>query len=164
MRFLSVSTRSLMALALCCLCASQAVAEKNGAQVMLNLKEADIATLIATVSEVTGRNFVVDPHVKGKVTVVSSSPMDADAVYATFLSVLAVNGYAAVPSGAAIKIVPDANARSEGGGATGRSGLAGDEMVTCSTSTTARRRSWSPSCGRWWRNPASSPPTPPATA
>lgn len=130
MRFLSVSTRSLMALALCCFCASQAVAEKNGAQVMLNLKEADIATLIATVSEVTGRNFVVDPHVKGKVTVVSSSPMDADAVYATFLSVLAVNGYAAVPSGAAIKIVPDANARSEGGGATGRSGLAGDEMVT----------------------------------
>ena len=130
MRFQSAPTRSLAALALCFLCAGPAAAGKNGAEVTLNLKEADIGTLIATVSEVTGRNFVIDPRVKGKVTVVSSSPMDADAVYATFLSVLAVNGYAAVPSGAAIKIVPDSNARSEGGGFTAGGGLAGDELVT----------------------------------
>src|SRR5882757_8141165 len=103
MRFHSVSTRSFLVLLLCCLPAGNTSAEKNGAQVTLNLKEADIATLIATVSEVTGKNFVIDPRVKGKVTVVSSSPMDAAAVYATFLSVLAVNGYSAVPAGAAVK-------------------------------------------------------------
>jgi len=130
MRFPPVSSRFLLPLALCCFVAGAALAEKNGAEVTLNLKEADIGTLIATVSEVTGRNFVVDPRVKGKVTVVSSSPMDADAVYATFLSVLAVNGYAAIPAGASVKIVPDANARSEGGGSIDRGGLAGDELVT----------------------------------
>ncbi|MDB5973463.1 MAG: type secretion system protein GspD, partial [Nevskia sp.] len=130
MRFHSVSTRSFLVLLLCCLPAGNTSAEKNSAQVTLNLKEADIATLIATVSEVTGKNFVIDPRVKGKVTVVSSSPMDAAAVYATFLSVLAVNGYAAVPAGAAVKIVPDANARTEGGAGSGGGGTGGDELVT----------------------------------
>src|SRR5262249_29183742 len=97
----------------------------------LNLKEADIATLIATVSEVTGKNFVIDPRVKGKVTVVSSSPMDANGVYATFLSVLEVNGFAAIPSGQSIKIVPEANARTDAGGYLGRAaGVVGDDIVT----------------------------------
>src|SRR5579885_1982040 len=85
--------------------------KSSAAAVTLNLKDADIATLIATVSEVTGKNFIVDPRVKGKVTVVSSSPMNGDAVYETFLAVLEVEGFAAVPAGAAIKIVPDTNAR-----------------------------------------------------
>ncbi len=129
----SVSLRPLLGglvLAFCGGLAGGAVAEKNGAEVTLNLKDADIATLIATVSEVTGKNFVVDPRVKGKVTVVSSSPMDANAVYATFLSVLEVNGFAAIPAGSSIKIVPDASAKTEGGGSLNGGGLAGDEMVT----------------------------------
>ena len=102
----SLSFRSFLGglvLACCGGLSGGALAEKNGAEVTLNLKDADIATLIATVSEVTGKNFVVDPRVKGKVTVVSSSPMDANAVYATFLSVLEVNGFAAIPSGSTIK-------------------------------------------------------------
>ncbi|MFI4979019.1 MAG: type II secretion system secretin GspD [Nevskiales bacterium] len=119
-----------LVLAFCSGLPGGALAEKNGAEVTLNLKDADIATLIATVSEVTGKNFVVDPRVKGKVTVVSSSPMDANAVYATFLSVLEVNGFAAIPSGSSIKIVPEANARTEGGGSLGGAGLAGDDIVT----------------------------------
>ncbi|HWY23351.1 MAG TPA: type II secretion system secretin GspD, partial [Nevskia sp.] len=129
----SVSLRSALGVLVLVLCgglAGGAQAEKNGAEVTLNLKEADIATLIATVSEVTGKNFVVDPRVKGKVTVVSSSPMDANAVYATFLSVLEVNGFAAIPSGSTIKIVPEANARTEGGGFTSSRGAAGDDIVT----------------------------------
>ena len=119
-----------LVLAFCSSLPGGALAEKNGAEVTLNLKDADISTLIATVSEVTGKNFVVDPRVKGKVTVVSSSPMDANAVYATFLSVLEVNGFAAIPSGSSIKIVPEANARTEGGGSVGGAGLAGDDIVT----------------------------------
>ncbi len=103
----------------------------RGAEVTLNLKDAEISTLIATVSEVTGKNFIVDPRVRGKVTVVSSSPMDAAAVYETFLAVLQVQGFAAIPAGDAIKIVPETNARTDGGGliSDGR-GVPLDEIVT----------------------------------
>ncbi|MDB5967687.1 MAG: gspD [Hydrocarboniphaga sp.] len=101
------------------------------AQVTLNLKDADINTLIATVSEVTGKNFIVDPRVKGKVTVISSSPMDAAGVYETFLAVLQVQGFAAIPAGESIKIVPETNARQDGGSYNSSGeGLAIDEVVT----------------------------------
>jgi general secretion pathway protein D len=99
--------------------------------VTLNLKDADISALISTVAEVTDKNFIIDPRVKGKVTVISSRPMDSDEVYQVFLSILKVHGFAAVPSGEVIKIVPDVNAKQDGiptasEGAPGR----GDEMVT----------------------------------
>ena len=77
----------------------------------LNLKNADIQSLIQTVSRQTGRNFVVDPRVKARVTVISSTPLTSDELYETFLSVLQVHGYAAVPQGDLIKIVPDVNAK-----------------------------------------------------
>ena len=77
----------------------------------LNLKNADINVLIATVAEITGKNFIVDPRVEGKVTVITSEPMTPAEVYDTFLSVLRVNGFAAVPNGKLIRIVPDAVAR-----------------------------------------------------
>lgn len=81
----------------------------------LNIKDADINTLITTVSEVTGKNFIVDQRVKGKVTVISSTPMSAEGVYETFLAVLQVYGFAAIPAGEAIKIIPEATMRQEGG-------------------------------------------------
>lgn len=84
-------------------------AEQN--QITLNLKEADIRALISTVSKFTGKNFVVDPRVKAKVTVVSSKTMSENEVYEVFLSVLQVHGYAAVPVGSIIKIVPEVNAK-----------------------------------------------------
>ena len=99
--------------------------------VTLNLKDADISALISTVAEVTDRNFIIDPRVKGKVTVISSRPMDSDEVYQVFLSILKVHGFAAVPSGEVIKIVPDVNAKQDGipTASKGRPGR-GDEMVT----------------------------------
>lgn len=77
----------------------------------LNLKNADIHSLISTVSKQSGRNFVVDPRVKAKITVISAKPLNGDELYETFLSVLQVHGYSAVPSGDLIKIVPDVNAK-----------------------------------------------------
>ncbi|HEX7381183.1 MAG TPA: type II secretion system secretin GspD [Nevskiaceae bacterium] len=109
---------------------SVASAADKGATVTLNLKDADINSLITTVSEVTGLNFIVDPRVKGTVTVVSSSPMQADALYQTFLSVLAVQGFAAVPSGDVVKIVPDANVRQLGASGPAGAHAAGDGIVT----------------------------------
>jgi general secretion pathway protein D len=99
--------------------------------VTLNLKDADIGALITTVAEITHRNFIVDPRVKGKVTVISTRPMDSDEVYQVFLSILKVHGFAAIPSGAVTKIVPDVNAKQDeiptvNDKDTGR----GDEMVT----------------------------------
>lgn len=97
----------------------------------LNMKDADINTLITTVSEVTGRNFIVDEQVKGKVTVISSKPMSAAGVYETFLAVLAVKGFAVVPAGEAYKIVRDANAKTEGGARlSDGKGRPGDDYVT----------------------------------
>ncbi len=77
----------------------------------LNLKDADIRVLIDTVSEITGKNFIVDPRVNARVTVISSKPMRANEIYDVFQSVLQVHGYATVPSGEVIKIVPDVNAK-----------------------------------------------------
>ncbi len=95
----------------------------------LNFQDADITTLIATVSELTGRNFVVDPRVKANVTVISATPMDTDGVYATFLSILQVHGFAAIPAGDVIKIVPEIIAKQEAGAAVS-DGRRYEDMVT----------------------------------
>jgi len=72
----------------------------------LDLQAEDIHTLIETVSLRTGKNFIVDPRVKARVTVISSEPVNAEELYELFLSVLAVHGFAAVPAGNLVKIVP----------------------------------------------------------
>jgi general secretion pathway protein D len=97
----------------------------------LNMKDADIQALIATVSEITGKNFIVGPNVQGKVTVVSARPMKPDEIYDVFLSVLRVHGYAAIPSGSMIKIVPETVAQQDGsGGLNGTRQHETDELVT----------------------------------
>ncbi len=98
--------------------------------VRLNFQDADISALINTVAEVTGKNFVIDPRVKGKVTVVSPKPMERDELYQVFLSILQVHGYAAIPVGHVVKIVPDAKARQEGTSTENEQSLSGDEIVT----------------------------------
>ncbi len=94
----------------------------------LNLKNADIHSLIQTVSRQSGRNFVVDPRVKARVTVISARPLSADELYETFLSVLQVHGYSAVPGKDLIKIVPDVNAKQ--GPVPAYDGTASDQLVT----------------------------------
>ncbi|SVE04303.1 uncharacterized protein METZ01_LOCUS457157, partial [marine metagenome] len=76
-----------------------------------NYRDADIRQIIEAVSEVTGRNFIVDPRITAKVTMLSSTPMSPEAFYEAFLSILQVYGYVAMGSGEVIKIVPDASAR-----------------------------------------------------
>jgi general secretion pathway protein D len=80
-------------------------------EITLNLKDADIRALISTVSKFTGKNFIIDPRVKAKITVVSSETLTPEEVYEVFLSILQVHGYAAVPTGSVIKIVPEVNAK-----------------------------------------------------
>jgi len=102
----------LRPIALACACLwSVAVHAQDSETFELNLKNADIQTLIQTVSLQSGKNFVVDPRVKARVTVISAKPLQADELYETFLSVLQVHGFSAVPQGDLIKIVPDVNAK-----------------------------------------------------
>ena len=72
----------------------------------LDFKDADIHALIKYISEATGRNFITDPSVKGKVTVYSPVKISPDEAFETFVSILRVQGYAVQKSGAAYKIVP----------------------------------------------------------
>ena len=102
-------------------------ASAQDATITPNYKDADIRQVIEAVGEVTGKNFILDPRVKAQVTMLSSAPMTADAFYETFLSILQVYGFVAIPSGDVIKILPDANSRQMP--ATGQSDLR-DDIVT----------------------------------
>ncbi|OZB84424.1 MAG: type II secretion system protein GspD [Halothiobacillus sp. 13-55-253] len=99
-------------------------------KVTLNFRDMDIGALIEAVSKVTGKNFIVDPRVKARVTVISAKPMSPQKLYDVFLSILQVNGFAAVPAGAVIKIVPEINARSDAQPVNPGSSAVGDQMVT----------------------------------
>jgi general secretion pathway protein D len=72
-----------------------------------NLQDADILSVINEVSLETGKNFVVDPRVSGKISLISSKPIKPEEVYQVFLSVLEMLGYSAVPSGDVVKIIPN---------------------------------------------------------
>lgn len=77
----------------------------------LNLKEVEISAFLDQVSSITGENFVLDPQVRGKVSVIAPTPMNRDAVHELLLTVLRVNGLIAIPSGNTTRIVPQNNAK-----------------------------------------------------
>lgn len=88
-----------------------AAAAQQSPQITPNYKDADLGQVIEAVSQVTGKNFIVDPRVRAQVTMLSNTPMGPDAFYEAFLAILQVHGFVAVPSGSVIKILPDATAR-----------------------------------------------------
>ena len=96
----------------------------------INLKNADIREFISQVSTITGRSFIIDPRVKGDVTVVSSTAMDREGIYELFLSVLQVHGFAAVPSGDVVRIVQTVLAKQSGNPNDFEEGLESQELVT----------------------------------
>jgi general secretion pathway protein D len=96
----------------------------------INLKNADIREFVTQVSAITGKSFIIDPRVKGDVTIVSNVNMDEDSVYQLFLSVLQVHGYAAVPTGSAIKIVQTVLAKQNSNPQDFVSDLESQELVT----------------------------------
>jgi general secretion pathway protein D len=101
------------------------------APVTLNLKDADINALVESMSVLTGKNFIVDPRVKGRVTIISAKPMDEKELYEVFLAVLGVHGFAAIPGGNVIKIVPAAGAKQENVPTVDRrGGVEPDQIVT----------------------------------
>jgi general secretion pathway protein D len=72
----------------------------------IDFNDVDIRKVIETVSEITGKNFLIDDRVQGRVTVVGPKSLSAAEIYQVFLSILQVKGYAMVPAGKINKIVP----------------------------------------------------------
>lgn len=108
---LSTIGRRLGTAVVCLLMLPVALAQQPATTITPNYKEADIRQIVEAVGAVTNRNFIVDPRVNAKVTMLSSTPMSPAAFYEAFLSVLEVHGYVAVQTGNIVKIIPDAGAR-----------------------------------------------------
>nr|WP_240953794.1 type II secretion system secretin GspD [Sphingomonas sp. G-3-2-10] len=100
----------------------------RGADVVINMRGVEIADVSDQVSRITGRTLILDPAVKGPVTVTSATPLTPDGVWELYQSVLRANGFAAIRSGRAWRIVPAANAVREGGVPT--RGASGQALVT----------------------------------
>ena len=99
--------------------------------VTLNFVNADIDAVVKAVAEITGRNFVVDPRVKGTINIVSARPVPRSLVYPTLLSALRLQGFAAVEGDGVVKIVPEADAKQQGGAVSaGPVTAGGDRLVT----------------------------------
>lgn len=109
---------------------ASAVNPPSGTKVTLNFNETDINAVISAVSGMTGRNFIVDPRVKGKVTVISHRSLKASEVYQVFLSVLKVHGFAAIPGKNVTKIVPEVNAKQDAITTGGQITPLSDEFIT----------------------------------
>jgi len=81
--------------------------------ISIDFNNVDINVFIKFISELTGKNFVVDNKIKGKVTVISPSKISVKEAYKVFESVLEVHGYATVKAGKVIKIIPSPEARTK---------------------------------------------------
>ncbi len=79
--------------------------------ISMDFDQVDIKVFIKFISELTGKNFVVDDKVRGKVTVLSPSKISVEEAYKVFESVLEVHGFTTVPAGSVIKVVPSVEAR-----------------------------------------------------
>ena len=99
--------------------------------VTLNFVNADIEAVVKAVAELTGRNFVLDPRVKGVVNIISSRPVARSLVYPTLLSALRLQGYTAVETDGLTKIVPEADAKQHASPvAVGATAASGDRLIT----------------------------------
>jgi general secretion pathway protein D len=85
--------------------------ESDKKYVTIDFDNVDIGVLVKFVSELTGKNFIIDDKVKGKVTIISPKKIPVENVYKVFLSVLEVNGFTVVPAGDMVKIIPAVLAR-----------------------------------------------------
>ena len=83
----------------------------NSAQI--NMRDADIRAFAADMAKISNKTIVLDPRVKGNVTVVSNQDLDAGEAYAVFLSVLRVHGYAAIENNGVVKVMPESGARQD---------------------------------------------------
>ncbi|MEM1230513.1 MAG: type II secretion system secretin GspD [Pseudomonadota bacterium] len=128
----SVMARALLCCALLLAAALPGSAFAQQQTWKINIKNADIQEFVAQVAEITGKTFIIDPRLKGNVTVMSNTSMDRDAVYALFLSVLRVHNFTATSSGTGevVRIQQNAMGKQTPGARGDLSEVAPEELVT----------------------------------
>jgi len=87
-------------------------ADDDAKLITMNFQDIELNALVKFISEITGKNFILDERVKGKVTIISPAKISVEEAYAVFQSVLQVKGFATVPSGAIFKVLPAQEAKS----------------------------------------------------
>ena len=131
MNFMSCNFQKLALKLLCCLALLLPAAGISAAEekISLNFVNADIEEVIRAVSRITGRNFLVDPRVKGTINITSSTPIPSSLAYDILLSALRLQGFASVESNGVTKVMPEADAKLHIESADGARGE-GDRLVT----------------------------------
>jgi general secretion pathway protein D len=117
--------------------ASSSASPKRGEPITLNFSNAEIESVARTMATVTGRNVVVDPRVKGTMTLTTDTPVAPTVAYNQFLATLRMQGYTVVQTDGLDKVVPEADAKLQGGsvsvieaGGTATAGAAGNQLAT----------------------------------
>ena len=118
---------ALLTALLCCAATSAWAQEQSW---KINIKSGDIHEFVSQVAEITGKTFIIDPRLKGNVTVMSNTRMDKDAIYALFLSVLRVHNFTATSSGNVIRIQQNAMGKQTPGAEGSLGDVAAEELVT----------------------------------
>ena len=125
----NIAPKFVMAFALASMVAQPVLAQQNdAADIVVNMRGVEIADVADQISRLTGRTLILDPAVKGTVTVTSAQPLSPSGVWELFQSVLRANGFAAVRSGRAWRVVPQGNAVRDGG--VPSRGASGQELIT----------------------------------
>lgn len=99
-------------------------------EITLNFVGADIEASIKAIGQITGRNFIIDPRVKGVINIVSGRPIPPQLAYQTLVSALRMQGYAVVESANVTKILPEADARAQAGPVSTTTAPGGEQIVT----------------------------------
>ena len=126
---MKIFLRPCLLVVLLAACLSSAVAQDN--LVTLNFVNSDIESTIKAVGVITGKNFVIDPKVKGSVNIISNQAVARDLVYPILLSALRQQGFTAVENGSIVKVMPDADAKTQAMQVFTRKGKSsGDQLIT----------------------------------
>lgn len=103
---------------------------RRGEPITLNFTNADIEAVARTMATLTGRNVVVDPRVKGTITLTTEKPVAPAVAYSQFLAMLRLQGYTVVDAAGLDKIVPEADAKLQGGAVFSDQMVAGNQIAT----------------------------------
>jgi general secretion pathway protein D len=105
-------------------------AQRTREPVTLNFVNADIEAVARTMAAITGRNIVVDPRVKGTMTLSTERPVPPQQAFDQFVATLRLSGFTVVDAGGLLKVVPEAEAKLQGGSVTVDGSVAGNQIVT----------------------------------
>ena len=108
----------------------QAEAPRRGEPLTLNFVGADIEAVARTMAVITGRSVVIDPRVKGSITLITERPVTPDVAYSQFLAVLRLQGFTVVNTAGLDKIVPEADAKLQGGAVSSGQRVSGGQIAT----------------------------------